>query len=213
MTGITMGLAQVAMNNPTLGALVANQKYDIKMEYFDGSGAAQAQLRWSSPSTAEQIIPSSSLYLPGGITVGGLQGDYFNNTALSGAPALTRTDSTVDFIWSGSPGAGVTSDNFEARWTGQVQAQFSETYQFCTITDDGVRVWINDVPVIDQWVNQGAITSCTGAPISMANAGVGPGGGSITNVLLPVTGTYSTVVDPDAAGGGSMTPTLVTAIT
>jgi len=207
MTGVTMPWAIVSLNNPVLGALVANQKYDIKMEYFDGSGAAQAQLRWSSPSTAEQIIPSSSLYLPGGITVGGLQGDYFNNT-LSGAPALTRTDSTVNFTWSGSAGAGVTSDNFEARWTGQVQAQFSETYQFCTITDDGVRVWINDVPVIDQWVNQGAITSCTGAPISMANTGVGPGGAFIDSIILPVTGTYSINIDPADSSTGQITLTL-----
>ena len=43
-------------------ALNANQKYAIKVEYYEQSGGALSQLRWSSPSTAKAIIPQSRLY-------------------------------------------------------------------------------------------------------------------------------------------------------
>lgn len=42
--------------------LTAGQSYDIKLEYYEGSGSAVAQLRWSSPSTPKQIIPQSQLW-------------------------------------------------------------------------------------------------------------------------------------------------------
>jgi len=208
MSGVTLPFAQVTMANPALEPLVARQKYDVRMEMFDAGEPAQAKLWWRSPSTVEQIIPQSQLYLPGGNSAVGLQGDYFNNTALSGAPVLSRTDPTVDFSWSGSPGPGVNADNFAVRWTGQIQAQFSELYEICTTTDNGGRLWINGLPVIDKWVVTGVINACSSTPATLSTLGVGTGGGSITNVLLQATGTYSITMDPDAANAGTMTLTL-----
>lgn len=75
---------------------------------------------------------------------------------MSGAPVLTRTDSAVDFNWgSGSPGTGAPNDNFSVRWTGQVQPQFSEVYTFFTTSDDGIRLWVNNVLLINDWNNHG----------------------------------------------------------
>lgn len=45
--------------------LVAGQFYDIKMEYADKTGAAAAQLRWSSTSTPKAIVPQGQLYATG----------------------------------------------------------------------------------------------------------------------------------------------------
>jgi len=42
--------------------LTAGQKYSIRLEYFDNTGAANASLAWSSPSQAKQIIPTAQLY-------------------------------------------------------------------------------------------------------------------------------------------------------
>jgi regulation of enolase protein 1 (concanavalin A-like superfamily)/mono/diheme cytochrome c family protein len=39
--------------------LVANQTYDVVVEYFEETGEAIARLYWSSPSQAEQIIPTA----------------------------------------------------------------------------------------------------------------------------------------------------------
>jgi hypothetical protein len=43
-------------------ALVAGQKYDIKVEYYDGTGDANIDLGWSTPVTPKQMIPQSQLY-------------------------------------------------------------------------------------------------------------------------------------------------------
>ncbi len=46
-------------------ALVAGQRYDLKLEFFENVGGALVELRWSSPQTPKQIIPTSALFPPG----------------------------------------------------------------------------------------------------------------------------------------------------
>jgi uncharacterized repeat protein (TIGR03806 family) len=43
--------------------LNAQQLYNIQMDYFQSNGDAVAQLLWSSPSTAQSIIPQTQLYV------------------------------------------------------------------------------------------------------------------------------------------------------
>src|SRR6185436_13852897 len=84
-------------------------------------------------------------------------GDYFSNNNLTGSPVLTRTDAVVDFNWStGSPHASVPADNFSVRWTGRVQAQFSEIYTFYTLNDDGARLWVNGSQLVNDWTGHPA---------------------------------------------------------
>lgn len=88
----------------------------------------------------------------------GLKGDYYSNQnkTFTGVPSLTRVDTTIDFDWgNGSPDPKISADTFTARWTGTVQAQFSETYTFHTISDDGTRLWVNNQLVVDSWIDQG----------------------------------------------------------
>jgi hypothetical protein len=86
----------------------------------------------------------------------GLLAEYFNTIDLTG-PELTRIDPTVDFDWgTGSPDPSIGIDNFSARWTGQIQPQFSELYTFYTVSDDGVRLWIDGQLVIDNWTDHAA---------------------------------------------------------
>jgi beta-glucanase (GH16 family) len=42
--------------------LTANQKYDIKLEYFENYGGAGAKLEWSHASQARQVVPTKQLY-------------------------------------------------------------------------------------------------------------------------------------------------------
>lgn len=44
---------------------------------------------------------------------------------------------------------------FSARWSGQIEPQFSEEYSFHTISNDGVRLWINGRQIIDDWSEHG----------------------------------------------------------
>jgi uncharacterized repeat protein (TIGR03806 family) len=92
----------------------------------------------------------------------GLKGTYYSNRLstdlFTGIPSLVRTDAVVNFNWgTGSPDPAISSNHFTARWTGDLQPQFTETYTFYTKTDDGVRLRVNNQLLIDKWVDQGGV--------------------------------------------------------
>lgn len=82
----------------------------------------------------------------------GWRGEYFNNATLSGFPALVRDDAILDFSWEAneSPAAGIPADYFSVRWTRDVQFE-AGTVRFHTLTDDGVRLYVDGILVIDEW--------------------------------------------------------------
>jgi hypothetical protein len=97
----------------------------------------------------------------------GLRGEYFNNMILSGTPALTRTDAKVEFDWGTErPDASINSDNFSVRWSGQIQALHSQYYTFTTRSDDGIRLWVNGVQIIDNWSDHGAVDNIGGITLA-----------------------------------------------
>ena len=98
-------------------------------------------------------------------TGAGLAGSYFNNVSLSGSPALERVEK-VAFSWAGSPGPGVDDNHFSVRWTGFVEAPSAGSYQFQTRSNDGVRLWIDGIPVIDNWAAH-ATANDTSATIAL----------------------------------------------
>lgn len=65
---------------------------------------------------------------------------------------LQRIDPEINFNWvRNSPGYPITEDNFTALWTGFIQPDFSEEYTFSSDADDGMRLFINDVLILDNW--------------------------------------------------------------
>ncbi len=118
------------------GPLEMEKTYYWRVDEFDGAATYRGDV-WSFTTT-----------VPGG----GLKGEYFNNTTLSGEPVLTRIDPGIDFIWADSPEPNaVNADNFSVRWRGEVEVAFSEAYRFYAVTEDSVRLWLNDQMVIDRW--------------------------------------------------------------
>ena len=84
-------------------------------------------------------------------TPGPWQGEYFVGRDLTKTPALVRTDPTIDFNWgSKSPAEEIPADHFAVRWTGTFNFEGGR-YRFRTITDDGVRLYVNDRLVINSW--------------------------------------------------------------
>ncbi|HQL80318.1 MAG TPA: PA14 domain-containing protein [Verrucomicrobiota bacterium] len=112
------------------------------------------------------------LVLPAGVALGsgtGLKAGYWtahtSTAPYTGSPTLTRTDSAVNLDWvTGSPDASISADTFTARWVGQIQALSSgtDTYTFTTLSDDGVRVWVDGQLVVDSWIPQSATIPRTG---------------------------------------------------
>ena len=134
-------------------------KHALTIPYMQGNGGKALSVSYSGPGLAKQTMSASAYFripvivTPPPVGTGtGLLGNYFNNKSLTAPGILTRTDATINFDWgTGSPAAVVNVDNFSVRWTGQVEAPVSGNYIFTTTADDGVRLWVNNSLVIDNW--------------------------------------------------------------
>lgn len=84
----------------------------------------------------------------------GLSGYYFNNKTLSNLPLISRVDPTINFDWGyGSSGTGISTNYFSIMWRGFVKADKSERYTFYAKVDDGIRLWVNNQLIINNWTN------------------------------------------------------------
>jgi YVTN family beta-propeller protein len=95
-------------------------------------------------------------------TGAGLLGSYYNGTALGGTPLAQRIEA-VNFSWPGVPAIGVPADQFSVRWTGTITIPSSGSYRFRTVSDDGVRLWVNGTQRISNWTDHGATTNTSSA--------------------------------------------------
>jgi hypothetical protein len=88
---------------------------------------------------------------------GGVRANYYQGMNF-GTLALTRIDPQINFNWGnpGGPDASVGDDQFSARWAGEVEAAFTETYTFYTNSDDGVRLWVDGQQLVNNWTNHSA---------------------------------------------------------
>ena len=137
--------------------LAASTTYYYRVRAYNATGTS-AYSNEANATTSATTPPANGT---------GLRGQYYDNSNFTNLK-VTRTDATVNFTWTGSPAAGVGADTFSVRWTGQVQARFSQTYTFYTTSDDGVRLWVNGVQIINNWTNHSA-TENSGTITLVAN--------------------------------------------
>jgi alpha-D-xyloside xylohydrolase len=98
------------------------------------------------------IIPSKNLLDIDGNP--GLTGKYYEGMNFNKL-FTTRSDKEIDFNWGeGAPVKGMTPDTFSVRWRGKIIAPESGEYTINTLTDDGVRLFVNDQLIIDDWQDQ-----------------------------------------------------------
>ncbi len=80
---------------------------------------------------------------------------FYNDTNLQNLK-LGRTDSKIDFNWfDDSPNPQINKDGFSARWQGIFNFESGE-YEFVTVSDDGVRLYIDNELILDKWYGQSA---------------------------------------------------------
>jgi alpha-glucosidase (family GH31 glycosyl hydrolase) len=104
--------------------------------------------------TKDVFLPSGVLHTTDGRD--GLTGEYFGNQELKGEPIFVRRDSTLNFVWgTKSPDPRIPNDHVSVRWTGDIcPTKESGSSKFKVVSDDGVRVWIDDSLVVDAWHDQ-----------------------------------------------------------
>jgi hypothetical protein len=88
----------------------------------------------------------------------GLLATYFASPDLNGQ-SVQRVDPVIDFGWpDGQPAPSIGPENFSARWVGELKAPYAADYAISTISDDGIRVWIDGRLVIDNWTDHSPTT-------------------------------------------------------
>ena len=157
---------------------------------------------------------------------GGVFGSYFENDDMTDhgsdtyglsteSKPYTRMDSTIDFNWNGgrpvpAPSTTMKKDigpsYFSVRWRGMVRPLYSEVYTFSIAVDDGAKLWVNDLLVIDHWYSRcsevdGTIALMAGTLYPMkleykqvvgnASAHLSWGSRSQGKVIVPSTSLYS----------------------
>ena len=120
--------------------------HQVKVEYYENSVGAVAQVSWSTSS-------------PASCSAGQYQAQYFSNMTLSGSPVVSRCDNApLSNDWgSGSPDPAVPVDGFSARWSGSFTFAAGDT-TFSATADDGIRLFVDGTLVIDAWRDQSATT-------------------------------------------------------
>jgi len=108
--------------------------------------------------TFNQSLPALATSRPAEVPVAGdgLKGEYFRWSSL-GDRQNHRLDPTIDFAWGrGKPDRTLLEEGrpFGARWTGFVQARYSEPYTFTVVAGDAVRLWVGGALVLDSWTDR-----------------------------------------------------------
>jgi RHS repeat-associated protein len=136
----------------------------LKVEHMEATGPAYAHLYVKGP-VDEQVVPATWLRAGAAPVAGthGLTGSYYSLPESVVSPPnptadrlfVRRVDPQVSFNWGdGRAVPGGPSDNFFVSWTGYFTPTTSGAYTFGTVGDDGTRLTVNGVRVVDNWVDQ-----------------------------------------------------------
>jgi hypothetical protein len=150
-TGLPAGLALNAATGAITGTPTTAATYNVSAKVTDARGGVSAARAFTWTIAAAPVAGT------------GLAGAYFNNSTLTGTAVLNRVEA-VNFNWgTGSPAAGVNANNFSARWSGSVAATTTGAYTFQTVSDQGVRIWVNGVQLINNWASHTSATNTSAA--------------------------------------------------
>ncbi len=158
---VTVGLSPLTVNFTNLSNVPNQISWD--WDFGDGNTSTSQNpshtynsdglynVRLQVTGSTGVAVKQKNSYIIVGDQAGGLLAEYFDNQDLTNL-ILTRIDPEINFDWgNNSPDPSIGPDQFSVRWTGGIEPLYSENYTFKTYSDDGVRLWINNQLIIDQW--------------------------------------------------------------
>jgi len=95
-----------------------------------------------------------------GVLRRGLRGSYYDGTDFHKL-LFERQDARIDIPDGKLPYPDGGQENRSIRWTGKVRIPVAGEYEFIAAADDGVRLWVADKKLVDQWTTQ-AVTEFSG---------------------------------------------------
>ncbi len=128
-------------------------RHEFRVEFYERTGWATVRFELQpvrrAPTPTPRPRPAPA---PEGQEDPAWRGEYFANMELRGTPVRIRQDPAIDFDWgTGSPDPAVPADRFSVRWTRRIRIDQTGRYKFITVTDDGVRLYVDGRKIIDQW--------------------------------------------------------------
>ncbi|WP_169814947.1 PA14 domain-containing protein [Nocardia crassostreae] len=134
--------------------------YDHADRLTDSFGPAPASCFDGLIPTAEcaKTMPHSHVGYDEGTL--GLQTALYDNPYLSGVPSVWQTgvgtsDGALSRNWGATPPVA-NSSGWSGRFTGEIQFPAAGEYKLGFTVIDGVRLWIDDVLIVDSWTDKPA---------------------------------------------------------
>jgi beta-glucosidase len=110
----------------------------------------QVDYRPMADDSTRQAFGFVGYKLPDNSGASGLKMERFdNNATLSGTPTEVKTVRRIRIGYRGANNPAPT--NFSVRWTGNVQFDNTGDYMAASRSDDGIRVFLDDKPIISDW--------------------------------------------------------------
>ena len=172
----------VTWNSTTLD-VVRGQKLPIKLQYFQNKGGAALQLHWEwngkralvpteylwhTDTPAPPVVPAvpavpavlpTPLPTPAPTptlpaTSPGLSASYYRGMNLEGAPVAQRIEATIN-LGRGTAPKEAGNEKWSTSYEGFIEAPITGQIKLSTLSDDGVRLFIDGQKLIDNWTVHG----------------------------------------------------------
>ena len=101
------------------------------------------------------LLGTGAAWAQSSVPVGdGIVGEYYDGTNF-GRFVVRRRDATINFNWGQQPPVpGLGAEQFSVRWTGWLVPPASGKYVFHVTVDDGIRLWLNERLLMNEWRGQ-----------------------------------------------------------
>jgi len=158
MTGQTWSAKDQELTSTDTAGRTSTTVYDAQdrpIERYGPAPAACFEGQLPTTTCAATVPRTHTAYDEG---LNGLSAAFYDNTALSGMPKVYTTgigqpDGRLVSTWGSGTAIvpGLTAESFSLRLTGEIVFPQSGSYTLRVLADDGVRVWVDDMIVVDDW--------------------------------------------------------------
>lgn len=132
--------------------------HEIDNEYMFGPAflvAPVTEKMYFDHTFIGNVIPSDNLFTANGKKEG-LTTEFYNGQNFD-TLVTKRVETKLDFDWNDgkSRPEKIHQHYYSMRFTGEVLADKGGEYTFVTTSNDGIRVWVNNQLIIDNWTDHG----------------------------------------------------------
>ncbi|MBI5567048.1 MAG: LysM peptidoglycan-binding domain-containing protein [Chloroflexi bacterium] len=133
--------------------------HTLVLEFHKTTGQGYIYLSWLTVTPAPGTQPTPISPQP---PVGSAWTGYYYGNQFLDFLKFSRIDPSIDFNWGeASPGPGVPKDLWSARWISTQYFASSGTYEFYAQVDDGVRIYVDNNLVVNDWFDHRGVSKGT----------------------------------------------------